>query len=205
MRRPSDFGTAGLRAATSIWSRRLVSAVVFLALTAGIAGGAWRTAPMASAAPSGTQRADAVVLVNSASDGYVQYTDHIKLYLDHFGIPYTPIDISKDPVPADIGDYAVIIIGQNQLDPSGTLLDPTEQGYLSAAVHAGTGLVNFDNNLSADQVNGRYQFVDDIFGFGYGGGTTGNGVDFPDTTHYITQLHSAGSSIATHADMTMPL
>ena len=122
-------------------------------------------------------RTDAVVLVNSASASYADFQHYIKPYLDNFGVPYTTLDIATDPVGVNIEDYAVIIIGHRQLDPDRSYLDPTEEGYISAAVTAGTGLVNFDNYLS----NGSapyYQFVDDIFGFGYMSPPTGSGVTF---------------------------
>jgi hypothetical protein len=81
-------------------------------------------------------------------------------------------------VGADIGDYALIIVGHRQLDPSDTYLDATEEGYISAAVTAGTGLVNFDNDLSVGGSTARYQYVEDIFGFGYLPPSTGSGVTF---------------------------
>jgi len=118
-------------------------------------------------AQSDTPNAEAVVLVNSASAGYSQYEQHVQPYLGHFGVPCTVLDIFTTPVTADIEDFAVIIVGHRQLDADGLYLDVTEQGYVTAAASGGTGLVNFDNDLSADNSTPRYQYVDDIFGFGY--------------------------------------
>ncbi len=149
-------------------------------------------------AQSATFGADSVVIVNSASEGYTNFPEYIQPYLDHFGVPYTVLDIALAAVPADIGDYALIIVGHRQLDPADSYLDATEEGYLSAAVNGGTGLVSFDNDLSADGANPRYQFVQDVFGFGYGGSTSGSGVAFPSgTPHYIIERHDPNSSIDT--------
>jgi len=142
----------------TFWSRLMVIVLV-TGLTA-VAGSP-------ALAQSDTPRADAVVLVNSVSTGYTQYEQYVQPYLGHFGVPCTILDIFTMPVTVDIEDYAVIIVGHRQLDADGLYLDTTEQGYITAAVSGGTGLVNFDNDLSADNSTARYQFVDDIFGFGY--------------------------------------
>lgn len=141
------------------------------------------------------QRADAVVLVNSAAaDAYQgDYVQNLKLLLDHYGIPYTVIDISTQPVPNTIGEYAVIVVAQHDLDLTGAYLDATEQATIATAVHAGTGLVSFDYTLSS--ATPHYGFVDAVFRFGYDGATSGSGVTIPSNSHYITALHSAGWSI----------
>jgi hypothetical protein len=159
------------------YSARLILVNIFLALL--IALPARAITPSAPAAPD--VRADAVVLVNSASGGYADYTHFIKPYLDHFGIPYTVLDIAASQITAAIGDYAVIIAGHRQLDLTG-LMDATERGYITTAVNAGTGLVNFDNDLSADGTTARYQYIHSIFGFQYNASTTGSGVTFLDST-----------------------
>lgn len=163
-------------------------------------------APVASAsgaAEAAFSRADAVVIVNSASLSYLDFQHYIQPYLDHFGIPYTVLDIRISPVTAAISDYALIVIGHRQLDPALAYLDATEESFISAAVYAGTGLVNFDNGLSADGVNPRYQFITDVFDFGYGGATSGWGVSFPGDSqdggvlHYIAERHTPGESLTT--------
>ncbi|MGD1994877.1 MAG: hypothetical protein PVI59_16915, partial [Anaerolineae bacterium] len=110
--------------------------------------------------------ADALVLVNQNSAHYLDFEHYVQPYLDHFGVPYTILDISDAPVSSQLVDYAVLIIGHRQLDPDDVYLDATEEGYISAAVNAGTGLVNFDNDLSIGGSTPRYQFVQDVFGFG---------------------------------------
>jgi hypothetical protein len=145
-----------------------------------------------------TVRTDALVLVNSASGSYSGFQRFIQPYLDQFGIPYTVLDIAAAAVPSSVGEYAVIIVGHRQLDMGDAYLDATEEGYLSAAVNAGTGLVNFDNDLADAGGAPRYAFVQDVFGFGYGGATSGSGVTFPGLApHYITARHAADQTITT--------
>ena len=146
-----------------------------------------------SQAPMASRGMTALVLVNSTSDSYADFQRFVQPYLDHFGVPYATLDIATRPVELGIDDYAVIIIGHRKLD-LGSNLDATEEGCISSAVNAGTGLVNFDNDLSGDGSTARYQYVNTIFGFGYIAPTSGSGVSFPNpTAHYITQRHKSGS------------
>ena len=55
-----------------------------------------------------TVATDAVVLVNSASGDYADFQHFIQPYLDHFGVPYTVLDIATQPIGGNIGDYALI-------------------------------------------------------------------------------------------------
>jgi hypothetical protein len=158
------------------WKRTLFSTCILAALLLSLA-------PSLTLAQTGSDpKVDAVVLVNSDSTDYSDFEHFIQPYLDHFGIPYTLLDIATAGVGAEIGDYAVIIVGHRQLDPGDIYLDATEEGYISAAVSAGTGLVNFDNDLSVGGTTPRYQFIEDIFEFGYLPPSTGSGVTFTSET-----------------------
>ena len=110
------------------------SLVVFSLLTAALP-------PAARIAHAATSlRADAVVLVNSASAGYLDFQRYIQPYLNHFGVPYTTLDINAASVTSAIGDYALIIIGHRQLDTAGIYLDNVEQAAIPAVpppTHAG--------------------------------------------------------------------
>jgi len=94
--------------------------------------------------------AEAVVIVNSASESFQDFHRYIKPYLDHFGIPYSTLDISTAPISADVARYSLIVIGHNNLDPHHAYLDSAEEGYIREAVDQGAGLVNFDTVLAAD-------------------------------------------------------
>ncbi len=159
-----------------------------------------------------TLRVDALVLVNSASASYVDFQYYVQAYLDNFGVPYTVLDIAAESVNANVSEYAVIIVGHRELDADGVYLDTTEQANISAAVSAGTGIVNFDNDLSADGSSARYLFVQDIFGFGYVDPPEASGVTFivpaEPSGRYITACHETGEFIGTSsmtlAGITLP-
>ena len=151
----------------------------------------------------------AVVLVNSHSAAYGEFERYIRPYLDNFGVPYTLLDIATTAVGTEVADYALVIIGHRQLDLGSTCsgspcLDSIEQANLGDAVNTGTGLVNFDDDLSADGATARYQFIQDIFGFGYVPAPVGSGVLFGSTAaaHFITARHQNSELIGT-GNMTM--
>ena len=149
------------------------------------------------AAPAVIQNQMALVLVNSNSANFDQFTQFIQPYLDHFGIPYDTLDILTEQVTAEISERAVIIIGHRGLDPGNTYLDASEEAFISDAVNAGTGLVNFDNDLNIAGTP-RYQFIQDIFGFTYGAAASGVDITFADpATHYIIERHELGETITT--------
>ena len=146
----------------------------------------------------------AVVLVNSHSANYADFQHFIQPYLDNFGVPYTVLDIATVPVQTDMQDYALIIVGHRQIDTGSTCagepcLDTDEQTNITDAVNAGTGLINFDNDLSADGTTSRYDFIHDIFNFGYQSAPSGSGVLFTSAagSHWITARHQSGELIGT--------
>ncbi len=126
---------------------------------------------------SKNQHASSLVLVNRNSPSYTDFQSFLQPYLDHFGIPYDVLDISSQEVSPKIGTYALIIVGHREIDPDLLYLTAREQGFLTAAVKTGTGLVNFDNDLSTSN-SFRYKFIQDIFGFEYTTEITGADVTF---------------------------
>ncbi len=180
--------------------KSLLTAFVFITLVVSNLAAPFTPPRVVKAA--GTARIDAMVLVNSSSEGFNDFQKYIQPYLDNFGVPHTVVDIAVSTVPANIADYAEIIIGHRRLDPNGNYLDGSEQASITAAVSAGTGLVNFDNYLSTDGSAPAYAFVNSIFGFGYTTQAALSGVSFAPQTHYITERHAPGETINT-GDMTL--
>jgi len=155
------------------------------------------------------QRADAVVLVNSTSARYLDFSHYIQPYLDNFGFPYTVRDIATQGIGTNLDRCALIVIGHSQLDTNKVFLNSLAEASLLLAVSNGTGLVSFDGDLSAEGGAARYQFVQSILGFGYSGSVTGTSVTLPATEppaqmHYITARHAAGDTIALRSGMTVP-
>ena len=149
---------------------------------------------LSAAGAHAQQRADAALIVNSASPRYADAERLVRPYLNHFGVPYRVVDVATTSIGADIGDYALIIIGHASLDTTGQYLDATEHANLSNAVALGAGLVNFDYDLTATGSTGRYRFVQDVFAFGYRAATSGEGALFTSAApgHFVTQRHPAG-------------
>jgi len=151
-----------------------------------------------------TRSGDTVVLVNSASGRYLDFRNYIQPYFDHFGIPYSVLDVRTNEVGTNIAGSALIVIGHAQLDTNHVYFSPAEQSNVVQAVVAGTGLINFDSVLSGSGVVTNYQYVQDIFGFNYPGGSTGNFIysafffstEPTNGLHYIVARHPTNSEIA---------
>ena len=92
---------------------------------------------------------DAIVLVNSSSPGYRAGREYVLPALDHLGLPCRELDLAYTPLPADVGQYALVIVAHGELDPTGARLGRAGRHALLAAVGAGTGLVTFDPVLPA--------------------------------------------------------
>ena len=147
----------------------------------------------------------AIVLVNSASAKYPDFQHFIQPYLEHFGMPYEVQDIRTNAAVTNFERYALVIVGHGQLDTNHVYLSSATQISLSAAVAGGSGLVNFDGDLSAAGV-ARYQFVQDIFGFSYGAVASGASITFPPTEpqlqmHFITARHQTNDIIPLKVSM----
>jgi hypothetical protein len=164
-----------------------------------------------TASKSATVSADTVVLVNSASTRYLDFRNYLQPYLDHFGIPYSVLDVRTNEVGANIADYALIVVGHAQFDTNHLYFSPTEQSNVVQAVAAGVGLVNFDSVLSGSGMTTNYQYVQDIFGFSYPGGSTGNFVysanffatELGGQLHYIIARHPTNTTIAYRAPINL--
>jgi len=144
---------------------------------------------------------DVIVIINSASTDVQDFYRFIKPYLDQFGFPYTILDISTTPVTAAALQRALIVAGHKNLDPTRSYLDTTEEGYILAAVEQGTGLVNFGN------ADSTYQFVQEIFNFGYAGSVTGSSIKIVEGAgdrHYIISAQPIGNTISLKSSITLP-
>jgi len=143
----------------------------------------------------------AIVIVNSESPNYSGFSLFIQPYLKNFGIPYAVLDITSERISQNIGEYAVIIIGHNYLDPGHAYLDQAQESYILAAIQNGTGLVNFDNYLSLDSNLPLYQFIDHIFGFAYSQPAIESGITFTSSPgglgSFITANHQIGENVDT--------
>ncbi len=123
-----------------------------------------------NAAPAAELNAGAVVIVNSRAVDYANFQHFLEPYLIQFGAPYEVRDIAKQRLGADLGKYALIIVGHRGLDVAHTFLTPADEQELAAAVETGTGLVSFDGLLAAwdeTRAHAFYQFMQNIFGLSF--------------------------------------
>ena len=123
----------------------------------------------------------ALVVVNSSSPDYTDFTNLIKPYLDSFGIPY---DLYNEPSPQNLpvlSNYALIIFGHKNVYDGSTVLYPVN--LIDAAVQAGVGLYSFDPNL--------FNYSLGIFSTAISPLTVSSTqIDVDNTTHYITLNHA---------------
>src|SRR5690242_11574548 len=93
-------------------------------------------------APAATQRADALVLINSVEPRISDFTRFIQPYLDNFGVPYEVLDIATNSLTARVSSYALLIMGQRGLDTDHAFLNTAAEALIVNAVSNGVGLVN---------------------------------------------------------------
>ena len=118
----------------------------------------------------------ALVIVNSNSSFYSDFTNYILPYLDHFGIPYDICDISSESLPA-LTDFAVLIFGHRNVYSSAYPLT-----QLESAVMSGVGLYSFDRHLF-DYSSGFNSLITQQ--------SVNSGViNISNYTHFITEMHA---------------
>ena len=90
---------------------------------------------------------EALVLLNSYGRAYREGREYVLPYLEHLGVPRRELDLAREPLPDDVGEYELIVIAHAALDPTGARLGKAGRKRLLAAVGAGAGLVTFDPAL----------------------------------------------------------
>ena len=126
---------------------------------------------------SGTVSQKALLLVRPGAVRYGFYYDHIRPYLEWFGIPYEICDVSSTPLP-DFNNYALIIFGHENVFESQY---PVEQ--IVTAVSNGIGLYSFDPYLFHHTIGTYSSSLPQIT-------VNSQEIIIPNTTHYITEYHA---------------
>jgi len=119
---------------------------------------------------------NALVIVNSGSSSYSEYTTFIKPYLENFGFSYNECNVNSTPLPV-LSDYAIVIFGHRNVYSSGYPL--TE---LESAISGGTGLYSFDPHLF-DYSSGFNEVIPQR-------SVNSRLISISNTSHYITQYHA---------------
>jgi len=136
-----------------------------------------------------------LVLVNWFSVGYPDAEQVVFPYLEHLGVPYTIVDIARDPWPDHLTDFALLIIGHRQLDPQGRRLAPSQRRAILEAVDVGTGLVSFDPGFSTE---GRRRPIVSV------GEKAAETLEFAERPHYIIARHALGEVLNLMSPMRVP-
>ncbi|MCS6847855.1 MAG: hypothetical protein RMN52_09090 [Anaerolineae bacterium] len=139
----------------------------------------------------------ALVLINSISSNVQDAWHYVVPYLNHFGVPYTVVDLLHVPLPTNVTDYALVIIAHARFDPAGRRLSFADRQVLIQAVTAGVGLVSFDP--TCPNVRDISDNSDDVLA----GETSGDAIVFTGE-HPITVLHD-GQPILLSRPLSIPV
>ena len=89
-----------------------------------------------------------LIVINSLTSAVRSFTHTLLPWFDHYGIPYDVVDLLREPLPEDLPDFPLVVLGHAGLDDQGTRLGPDGLEQLRTAVEMGCGLVSFDPRLS---------------------------------------------------------
>jgi hypothetical protein len=130
-----------------------------------------------------------LVIMNSSSTYYSVGNTYIIPYLDHFGLPYSVIDIAKEKISGSFTKNALIIIAHKEIEQGvKELIKPR----ILEAVNSGTGLVSFDFHFSLQE---EYKPVE------Y---NRVRNISFSKSENYIVSSHEPSDTITLFGEMSLP-
>ncbi len=124
---------------------------------------------------------DVLVLLNTNSPQVSKAKEKLLPYLDHFGVPYSVVDLGRQNLPASVVYYALVIVSHSRLAAGDSRLKDKLDELLTAGVKAGTGLVSFDPDVPGaflKNQSGRQSRPVDV-----------GELKFSPAGHFITALH----------------
>ena len=130
-----------------------------------------------------------LILLNSSSPGYCQGKTYIISYLEHFGVPYSTIDLSREKLQPSLQQYALLIIAHKQIDEG---IDANTLAPVLKAVASGVGLVSFDFHFALQT---KYKPVPYI---------KTKDLLFSQASHYITSAHERSEKLSLFGEMSLP-
>ncbi len=140
--------------------------------------------PMACNVTDTSSTSDVIVLLNSNSSEVSKGLEKMIPYLDHFGVSFTAVDLSKDPVPSNPEKSVLVIVSHPQLTGNDKDLQGRLDKFLDHCSSSGTGILSFDPLLpslllsSSKDEPGMDPDVGEL--------------KFAEQEHYITEYHQAG-------------
>lgn len=127
---------------------------------------------------------DVLVFLNTSSREVSKGKERLLPYLDHFGLPYTVVDLNQQKLPVSIDNYALAIISHSRIAARDIRLKANLEELLMAGVEAGTGLVSFDSAVPGaflKSQSGRQSRDTEV-----------GELKFSTAGHYITEYHQPG-------------
>lgn len=121
----------------------------------------------------------ALIVVNSASSSYSNYTNYIKPYLENFGIPYDVCNVNTSSLPS-FNDYAIIVFGHKDVYSSGYPITSLE-----TAIYSGVGLYSFDPHL--------FDYSSRFNSLITQRSANSNQINISNYSHYVTRYHAPDS------------
>ena len=152
--------------------------------------------PMACNVTDTSSTSDVIVLLNSNSPEVSKGLEKIIPYLDHFGVSFTAVDLSKDPVPSNPEKSVLVIVSHPQLTGNDKELQGSLYQFLDHCSSSGTGILSFDPLLPSSLLSSSKDEpgMDPDIGE----------LKFSEEKHYITEYHKAGEIQDLFAYMSVP-
>ncbi len=132
-----------------------------------------------------TTSLNTLVLYNTASPAFPEWRERVRMYLEHFGIPWEGIDLLRQPLPNNLAQRPLLVFGHPYLDLNTHRLGGAGIQCLRDLLRDGTGILSFDPQLS-NLVVGQVE----------GGGFTAGGVEIANGGHVITSYHDPGQAFS---------
>jgi hypothetical protein len=152
--------------------------------------------PMACNVTDTSSTSDVIVLLNSNSSEVSKGLEKMIPYLDHFGVSFTAVDLSKDPVPSNPEKSVLVIVSHPQLTGNDKDLQGRLDKFLDHCSSSGTGILSFDPLLPSSLLSSSK----DEPGMDPDVGE----LKFAEQEHYITEYHQAGEIQDLFAYMSVP-
>ncbi len=135
------------------------------------------------------QNSNVLVITNSSSPGFSNARTYLIPYLEHFGLPYSIVDVAKTNDLKSLNNYALIIIAHKQIK---TKLDKSIKQTILNAVSSGVGLVSFDFHFSLQKkyLPAEYNYTKELY--------------FSNFNHYIAERHKEQNKLTLFGKMKLP-
>ncbi len=135
------------------------------------------------------KNSNVLVITNSLSPGFSNAKTYLIPYLEHFGLPYSIVDVAKKNDLKSLNIYALIIVAHKQIE---TKLEKSIKQTILNAVSSGVGLVSFDFHFSLQKeyLPTEYNYTKNLY--------------FSNFNHYITEKHKGQNKLTLFGQMQLP-